>query len=160
MNLNKSKLLAAALLAIVSGFQLQAGESVAESSSLTVDLRSQAFKDWLANYYSNGEIQDAAITDSILDTDGDGDSNYFEYLAKQSPTDNLERYRIYVSDPTNGTLRIGPISDPEKTQVEYSTRLEFWIPVLEAYQSLEDNYLVIELANFPEAVFFRAQLSE
>ena len=134
----------------------------ATSKPFTLDLRSEGFRDWLATFYSQEDLQDAQVTGSRVDTDGDGSGNLFEYLAKLDPSDLNSNLRLYfIVDPPM-RLRLGPRMEGVEYALEYSVDLASWstvddlVPVAGA-EELEAALTLVSQPSFFRVVVSRAE---
>ena len=135
------------------------GQSVLASNWIEVDFRSETFLTWLRVYYDEASISDVRVTDSIADSDGDGSSNYFEFLAKLNPIDSDLRFRIYFADEAKEQLRFGPSMDGVSYEIQYSSDLEAWTTIeANLYQPIGEE-IQIDTSSIPSPSFYRAIVS-
>jgi hypothetical protein len=144
---------------IVQSGYLHARQAVAESEWIELEFRSPEFLSWLRIYFSEEDLYDVLLADSLADPDGDGDSNEFEFVAKLNPTDREIHFKIYFMGDAREQLRIGPVSSGVTYDTQYSTDLDEWIPISSAlYQQVGDEFL-IDLSSMPSNTFYRVILS-
>jgi hypothetical protein len=139
-----------------SGY-LQARQAVAESEWIELEFRSPEFLAWLRIYFSEDDLYDVHLADSVSDPDGDGDNNEFEFLAKLNPTDSEIRFRVYFEGDAREQLRVGPVSSGVNYQTQFSTDLDVWTTI-NSFQQVGDEYL-IDLTSMPSNTFYRVILS-
>jgi hypothetical protein len=91
----------------------------------TADTYSRSYTDWALSVFGD------AATDASLDADGDGQSNYMEYLASSDPTDSTSRFSpTYEEDEQGNGFQIRIPSVYGVTyQLQSSTDLQTWTPV-------------------------------
>lgn len=72
--------------------------------------------------------QDNPLAAPLLDPDGDGQNNRFEYIAGITPTDPLSRFQLSIAPvpgvPTHKELKFAPIHSERTYTVKSSTTLE------------------------------------
>ncbi|HVY69944.1 MAG TPA: lamin tail domain-containing protein, partial [Verrucomicrobiae bacterium] len=80
---------------------------------------------WKQKYFSPAELANSAVSGDTADPDGDGSTNYGEYLAGTNPRDNASRLGIDSARVDNtGTLRLRVATVPGKTySVQYRDSL-------------------------------------
>ena len=137
-----------------------AGTTFSDSNEFLLDLRTQAFKEWLANYYSSEVIDDPAYGSLGADGDGDSYNNRFEYLADTNPNDFWSVIRVFFFVDETVSLRVSPASERAEYAVSFSDDLEVWNAAEDlSYQRIGDE-IVFDLIDFPENRFYRVILFE
>ena len=149
------------LVLLLSTPHLAEGEIVySDSNEVVLDLRTQAFKDWLAIYYSSEEVNDAAYGSLGSDGDKDGYNNQFEYLADTDPSDFWSVFEIFFFIDETISLRVSPPSERAGYLLSYSNDLELWQTADSLLPEHVGDELIFDISGFPDSTFFRIILYE
>ena len=97
-----------------------------------------SFEAFKAFFFTEGEILDPIISGQDADPDGDGLSNYFEFLAWLDPTQLDSRVSYEFGFDPSRTLHFSPLFESVNWAIETSIDLLNWTAVS------EENYSVVE----------------
>jgi len=138
---------------------VHARQAVAESEWIELEFRSPEFLNWLRIYFSEEDLYDVRLADSVSDPDGDGDSNEFEFIAKLHPTDKEISFSINFEGDSKEQLRMGPMASGVNFETQHSTDLDVWTSIGSGlYQQVGDEFIV-DLSSMPSNSFYRVMLS-
>ncbi|MDA1272863.1 MAG: lamin tail domain-containing protein [Verrucomicrobia bacterium] len=77
------------------------GEYLAEDLVL-ISVRDDALRAWRSDYFTAAELADSALSGNEADPDGDGHTNYEEFLSGTDPRDSTESLRIESASILDG----------------------------------------------------------
>ena len=117
-----------------------------------------SFEAFLAFFFTEGEILDPIISGQDADPDGDGLSNYFEFLGQLDPTQLDSRVSYEFGFDPSQTLIFSPLFESVNWAIETSIDLLNWTTVSEENYSVVENDVQIDLEAFPPSSFFRLVL--
>jgi hypothetical protein len=109
-------------------------------------IKAQTYPVWLNKHFTTDEQQNTDITSETSDPDGDGHSNYFEYLAKLDPQNSESRLRYQYTNDSGETLRIWPMTDSSDFEIQTSTDMSAWSSLDSSLYQLSGDFLDIDLA--------------
>ncbi len=117
------------------------------------------FSNWQAQFFTEQQILDPAISGPDADPDGDAHSNRFEFLAKFNPVDGTSKLKFDFSTEPNETLLISPLYNGVDWKLEYSSSLQDWAMVPPETYQISGTEIRIDLESFLPNTFFQIVLN-
>jgi hypothetical protein len=112
------------------------------ADALFLNATTTSFSKWQLQRFTIAQLQNSALTDPNGDADGDGRSNYFEFLLGGDPNAGSDEPLAAVRSGNNLTLTFRrPKGITEQARIEVSTDLINWttVPGWEAASVITDE---------------------
>ncbi|MDQ8198881.1 hypothetical protein QEH56_12010 [Pelagicoccus enzymogenes] len=127
------------------------------TTTLYLSTHTSEFSLWLSGYFDSGELQDPNIAGENADPDGDGQDNYFEFLAKFDPSDSSSRLQHRIQD---GVIRFWPVNPGVFWEVRFSDDLQAWNPVDQSVYRFDGDAIEFDVDDSSGSAFYRFILLE
>lgn len=115
------------------------------------------YASWITEYFDADERMDPAIVGKDADPDGDGQDNYFEFLAKFNPTDAASMLHRTVDGET---IKVWPIQDGVYWEFHVSLDLIDWNPLDRSEYRITGDVVEFDIAPGLDQSFYRLELLE
>jgi formylglycine-generating enzyme required for sulfatase activity len=119
--------------------------------------------DGMGDAWENLHRLSVGINDSALDSDGDGGTNYVEFVAGTDPTDNTDAFRLQPPVYSESPRKVGigwMTKDSRNYLLESSADLRHWTPLLVVPGAVGQSLLEVPLPAGDQQGFFRVSIHE
>jgi hypothetical protein len=131
--------------------------AISASETRSMFIKGRTFVSWLESFFTGEEQQNPNITGQEADPDGDGLSNYFEFLANFDPVDSDSRLKHNFETGVSSTLQIWPLTNRSNFEVQTSTNLSSWTLLDSNLYVISGDTLEVDLINSSTKSFFRIE---
>ncbi|MDQ8205670.1 SUMF1/EgtB/PvdO family nonheme iron enzyme [Pelagicoccus sp. SDUM812003] len=123
------------------------------------DLAREAYDLWLAEHLSESQFEQPSFTNLESDPDGDGQSNFFEFVADLNPVDRDLRFHLEFKEGDVTRLRFWPLREGVSCEIAYSLDGKSWSVLDEDLVSRFGDEAAADVSSLPDGALYSVKLA-